>query len=785
MYVNILKKDLKRKKSMNIILFLFIVLCTTFMAGSVNNLLTTMNALDYFQMKSNTSDYLMIAKENEAINHWIQTSQHIISSEKDNGIIVNEDDLLIQNGTYKASGTTALVKIPETYNLILDALNQPITAMKSGEIAISYTEAQNNNLGIGDTITISLGDKEKILTVTQIIKDMAFGSAYMGFTRLLISAEDFTFFEESEEVMICQLYSIMSEDTTALEKDLNRQSFSVISNFDRNMLRNVYLMEMMIAAILIIVSICLIIIAIVMLHFTIAFTLQEDYKEIGIMKAIGLKNAGIKGLYIIKYFFLAVIGAVVGIFLSIPLGNMMTESISNSMAMESAAGNLYINVVCGALVVLLVITFCYISAGKLGKFTAMQAIRSGSGGERYQSKGIYQLRKHRKVPVVLQMAINDILSHFRSYIVMVIIFVLGTLLIILPLNAANTLRSEDAVEYFGIARSDVYISNFKENDYMEKASLNYVLEDIEALENLYREGGVDITLYVEYGFMAKVYVEDPNSSSTFLGLQAQNFDASNYNMYIDGAAPMLANEIAMTELSMEKLGVSIGDSVSIMIGDTTLSYIVTGSYQSMNMMGEGLRFSSVAETNFQYTSGIYSLQGNFADRTDIDGQIRKLKELTPDYTIKTPFEYISTNMGATMDTLDSLISMIIVVVLFINCLITVLMTRTFIIRDIGEIALLKSIGFTDRAAKIWQTLRVIIVLVISITLGILLSNLLNPIVFKYTFGIMGADKVQPHIIAMEVYLFYPLLLLAGTGIAAVLSTGMIGKIKLTQIRNIE
>jgi len=113
------------------------------------------------------------------------------------------------------------------------------------------------------------------------------------------------------------------------------------------------------------------------------------------------------------------------------------------------------------------------------------------------------------------------------------------------------------------------------------------------------------------------------------------------------------------------------------------------------------------------------------------------------------------------------------------------MTRTFIIRDIGEIALLKSIGFTDRAAKIWQTLRVIIVLVISITLGILLSNLLNPIVFKYTFGIMGADKVQPHIIAMEVYLFYPLLLLAGTGIAAVLSTGMIGKIKLTQIRNIE
>ena len=55
------------------------------------------------------------------------------------------------------------------------------------------------------------------------------------------------------------------------------------------------------------VSICLILIAFMVLRFTIVFTLQEDYREIGIMKAIGLKDAGIKSVYLIKYLAIAVL----------------------------------------------------------------------------------------------------------------------------------------------------------------------------------------------------------------------------------------------------------------------------------------------------------------------------------------------------------------------------------------------------------------------------------------------------------------------------------------------
>ena len=75
MYLNILKKDLKRKKAMNIIVLLFVVLATMFVASSVNNIVNVTTALDdYFEM-ANMPDYFFTAMNrnltidiNEAIN---------------------------------------------------------------------------------------------------------------------------------------------------------------------------------------------------------------------------------------------------------------------------------------------------------------------------------------------------------------------------------------------------------------------------------------------------------------------------------------------------------------------------------------------------------------------------------------------------------------------------------------------------------------------------------------------------------------------------------------------
>lgn len=57
MYLRILKKDLKRKRAMNVILLVFIILASMFMSSGVSNIIAVTTALDsYFEM-SDIPDY--------------------------------------------------------------------------------------------------------------------------------------------------------------------------------------------------------------------------------------------------------------------------------------------------------------------------------------------------------------------------------------------------------------------------------------------------------------------------------------------------------------------------------------------------------------------------------------------------------------------------------------------------------------------------------------------------------------------------------------------------------
>ena len=84
------------------------------------------------------------------------------------------------------------------------------------------------------------------------------------------------------------LYYVDTENSSAFSDSLNSQGFmTVMNSFGRSTYTLVYSFDMIIAALLILIGICLILIALLVLRFTLVFTIEEDYREIGIMKAVG------------------------------------------------------------------------------------------------------------------------------------------------------------------------------------------------------------------------------------------------------------------------------------------------------------------------------------------------------------------------------------------------------------------------------------------------------------------------------------------------------------------
>ena len=67
MFWRILKKDLKRKRAMNVILLVFIILASMFMSSGVSNIITVTTALDgYFEM-ADVPDYIAMSENKSSI----------------------------------------------------------------------------------------------------------------------------------------------------------------------------------------------------------------------------------------------------------------------------------------------------------------------------------------------------------------------------------------------------------------------------------------------------------------------------------------------------------------------------------------------------------------------------------------------------------------------------------------------------------------------------------------------------------------------------------------------
>ncbi|MBQ1687496.1 MAG: hypothetical protein II074_08435, partial [Ruminococcus sp.] len=62
MFFDILKRDLKRKKTMNVIILLFVVLSVMFISSSVMNLTAMTGSLDSFFDKAGVGDYVVFER---------------------------------------------------------------------------------------------------------------------------------------------------------------------------------------------------------------------------------------------------------------------------------------------------------------------------------------------------------------------------------------------------------------------------------------------------------------------------------------------------------------------------------------------------------------------------------------------------------------------------------------------------------------------------------------------------------------------------------------------------
>ncbi len=782
MYLRILKKDLKRKKTMNVILLIFVILAATFIASSANNLITVSTALDNFFEKANTPDYWFASTNAADMERFEKFAD-------ENGydyhisrlIQIEPKNVLIEGEKFEYSNTLTLSQLSGIK--IFDKNNEEITRINDGEIYVTnfIFSSTENDFHVGGKVFISQNGVEKEFTVKGYTKDALFGTAMVGATRFLVSKNDAELFSV-EDAAVCSSVEVHTKDADYRDK-FNAMEINTIISVDRSLFKMMYLMDILIAAILLVVSVCLILISMVILRFIINFTITEEFREIGVMKAIGIKNFAIRGLYIVKYFAIAVIGSVVGLGLSFPFSKMMIGGVSEKIII-SGEDNFLINIGAAAAAGFVVVLFSYLCTRGIRKFSPIDAIRSGETGERFKKKGILRLGRSR-IPTIPFMALNDIFSGIKNYVSMIIIFILGTLLVIIPVNTINTLRSDKLITTFNMVESDHIISQellFNPNE-DNRAKVERSFSEI---RKMFAENGIDVDVFQEIMFLSNITLGDKCTNS--LSFQGMGGVTTDMYTYLNGTPPQNVHEVALTHLTAGQIGAEIGDDVEIKVGEDTRTYTVTAINQSMNNMGEGVRFHPDAELDYNYAAGSFGIQVNYKDDPDKAALAERkalLEKFYPDAKIYTPGEYIGYMIGNVAEQLDSTKALILSIILGINALVAVLMVKSFITKEKSEIALLKAIGFKNNSLTLWHTLRIGIVLIMSVLVGALLSSPLSTLIITPIFRMLGVYSMEYEIRPIEVYVLYPLIVLGVTAFAAFISAQGLRKISSSQISNNE
>lgn len=783
MYLRILKKDLKRKRTMNLILLIFIILAATFIASSANNMVLVVTALDNYFEKAGVPDYWFATsdqKETDRFQNFAKENNYKYRIQE--MIQIDPDHVKIGDKKFIYYNSLFLSQLKDSTK-IFDKNDAEITKVNDGEIYVTgeIFYSSKNTFKIGDTIHISANGKSKSFTLKGIMKDAPYGSAMMGMTRFMLSQNDYNSFYADN---ISPFYSIMVYNNGDFLKKFNDLKMITAFHADYNGVKNTYMMDMVLSAVMLIVSICLILISIVILRFTIHFTMSEEFREIGVMKAIGIRNQNIRGLYITKYLAIAIVGGVIGLTFSFPFGNMMISNLSQNMVLSSD-GYYILNIICAIAVVAFIVLFCYLCTHKVKKFSPIDAIRNGENGERYRRKGILHLSRSKIAPIPF-MAVNDILSGIKRYLTMILIFTLGILLIIIPVNTINTLQSDQLLAWFNMAECD-HVASMEQIFNPNSNNLDIVETKLDQIRTKLSRKGIKADVFQEVMFTMHISYRDNITSS--LAFQGVGGITTDKYQYLRGTAPQNTDEVAITYLIADAIGADIGDTVSIKNGETTKEYIVTAIYQSMNNMGEGIRFHQDELLDYHYAAGSFGIQILYHDNPDtkeLDRRKSILKELLPQAKIHTAGSYVNEMVGDIAGgMLQDIKKLILIVVLCINILVTVLMVRSFITKEKGEIAMLKAIGFRNSSLVMWQTLRIGIVLLFSAFLAVLLSTPLSEFSVGPVFKIMGAQNIKFEVVPLEVFVLYPLVVLIVTVLASMLAALRICRISAAETSNIE
>ncbi|WP_410771385.1 ABC transporter permease [Fontibacillus sp. BL9] len=768
MYYRIIRKDISKSKLITLTTMVFVaaaamlvslaVTLVVNLSGAIDTLMTRAETPHFMQMHTGEIDTVRLTEFAEQ-NGNVDEFQVLEFLNMDGARIRLGDTSLADNVQDNGFSIQS-----EKFDYLLD-LDGNVIHASDGELYVPLSYMKDNTTKVGDKAVIS----GKEFAVAGFLRDSQMNSTLSSSKRFLISKNDYAEIKNlgSTEYLIefrlKGLSALGAFETAYAAAGLEANGPTI--TYPLFKMINAISDGMMIGVILL-VSVLVVAIALMCIRFTLLAKIEDDYREIGVMKAIGLRVSDIKKIYLAKYAAIAAAGCILGFGLSFVFKGMLLENIRLYMG-ESDHPSLAATLgIIGILLVFLAI-IAYVSGvlRRFRKISPAEAIRFGTSQEKSAGTKRFNLSGNRLLNTNIFLGVKDVLARKKLYATMLAVLIISAFIIIVPQNLHHTISSKGFSQYMGIGNADMRIDLQQTNHISDKAA--------EIAKTM--SGDSAILKYVVLTtktFQAKT--EDGSEER----LKVELGDHSVFPVkYSEGRAPAAEDEIALSAMNANELGKKVGEIITLVIEGKNKQLKVSGIYSDITNGGK------TAKAVFNGNSAEvmwYVIYAELADPSLIGSKVSEYADRFDYAKVSDIDEYVAQTFGSTISSVERASYAAIAVALMITVLVTLLFMKMLVAKDKYSISVMKAFGFTSSDIQAQYISRSAFVMILGIVLGLLLANTLGEMLAGAVISSFGASTFHFAVNPLSAYLLSPLMMMGSVLIATLIGTSRAGQIKISE-----
>lgn len=693
----LVKNDLRHQPLQTFNIAFFIFLAVTFLAtasqltvhltNSINQLVTSAKTPHILQM--HTGDL-----NRKRLEEFVEKHQEISDYQVLNFLNIDNAELSINGHSLKDSVYDNGFSVQSPRFDFLQDLDGQLIEAEPGQVYVPIFYYISKQMKLGDRLTIG----DRALEVVGFVRDSQMNSSLSVSRRFVISQEDYDVLEQmgSVEYLIeFRLHDLA--DSSKIETAYNQAGLEAdgppLLTYTLFQLINAFSDGMTILA-LIVISLLIILIALFSIRLTLLAKLEEDYRELSILKAIGIPLRNIQRLFLSKYLVVAGLASSLGFLASFGVKQPLLVNMKIFFGESQATIWTYLLALAISLLVFSIIAF---SMGRLAKQLKYLSLNP----DQIQEREVLSPR-FGSLPHILQLALADLWARKKIYTTMLSVFVLSLFVVLLPMSIYSTISHPSFINYLGLGNYDIRVDlsqiSGKEKE-VEQLISELETDPLIQKISVYRSYMLDYK--TETGNKQKLWVDTGNQKDFSI-------------KYIKGHAPTTDDQISLSKLRADDMEKKVGDQIPMLINGQEKNITISGIYSDLTNGGKTAKASFPVEhqeavwiiipitlkteTSSQDFIKAYQDRYTFAKFSDIES-------------------YRNQIFGSTIQMVSTISWWAFAGSIFLVLLITSLFIRMLFIKDLSQTALLKAIGFSNKQIQLQYVITSSLILILSLVIG--------------------------------------------------------------------